>query len=59
MFEMPKLAPEEARNRAERAARALAADERVKLVFLFGSAADRAGRSASVTWTWRSSPTAG
>jgi predicted nucleotidyltransferase len=40
MFEMPKLAPEEARNRAERAARALAADERVKLVFLFGSAAD-------------------
>lgn len=40
MVGMPKLSPEEARDRAERAARALAADERVKLVFLFGSAAD-------------------
>ena len=37
---MPKIAPDEARSRAERAAKALAADERVKLVFLFGSAAD-------------------
>lgn len=40
MFGMPKLSSEEARGRAERAAGALAADERVKLVFLFGSAAD-------------------
>jgi uncharacterized protein len=47
MFEMPKLTPEVARDRAERAARALAADERVKLVFLFGSAADP-GRTISV-----------
>jgi predicted nucleotidyltransferase len=38
--EMPRLSPEVARNRAERAARVLAADPRVKLVFLFGSAAD-------------------
>ncbi len=37
---MPKIAPDEARNRAQRAVKALAADERVKLVFLFGSAAD-------------------
>lgn len=40
MFEMPRIYPEEARARAERAARFLAADPRVKLVFLFGSAAD-------------------
>lgn len=40
MFEMPRISPEEARARAERAARFLAADSRVKLVFLFGSAAD-------------------
>lgn len=40
MYEIPKISPEEARARAERAARSLAADPRVKLVFLFGSAAD-------------------
>lgn len=40
MREMRKLSPEEARARAERAARFLAADTRVKLVFCFGSAAD-------------------
>jgi predicted nucleotidyltransferase len=40
MRSMPKMSPEEARTRAERAARFLAADPRVKLVFLFGSAAD-------------------
>jgi predicted nucleotidyltransferase len=40
MIEMPKIAPEAAREKAERAARFLAADPRVKLVFLFGSAAD-------------------
>lgn len=40
MFEMPKISPGDARSRAERAARFLAADPRVKLVFLFGSAAD-------------------
>jgi predicted nucleotidyltransferase len=40
MYEIPKFSPEEARERAERAARSLAADPRVKLVFLFGSAAD-------------------
>ena len=40
MFEMPRISPEEARARAERASRFLAADLRVKLVFLFGSAAD-------------------
>jgi predicted nucleotidyltransferase len=40
MVEMPKIPPEVARERAERAARFLAADPRVKLVFLFGSAAD-------------------
>lgn len=34
------LSAEAARDRAERAARFLAADGRVKLVFLFGSAAD-------------------
>ena len=34
------IAPEEARERAGRAARFLAVDPRVKLVFLFGSAAD-------------------
>ena len=42
---MPKLSPEAARDQAERAARFLAADDRVKLVFLFGSAADP-GRKA-------------
>lgn len=36
------LTPETARARAERASRALAADPRVQLVFLFGSAADPA-----------------
>jgi uncharacterized protein len=40
MFEKAKLSPEAARDRAERAARALAADPRVRLVFFFGSAAD-------------------
>jgi predicted nucleotidyltransferase len=40
MREMPRIPPEEARERAERAAEVLAADPRVKLVFLFGSAAD-------------------
>jgi predicted nucleotidyltransferase len=40
MFEMPKISPEDAQARAERATRFLAADPRVKLVFLFGSAAD-------------------
>ena len=40
MYEIPKISPEAARARAERAARSLAADPRVKLVFLFGSAAD-------------------
>ena len=40
MLEMPKIDPETARQRAERAARFLAADPRVKLVYLFGSAAD-------------------
>jgi predicted nucleotidyltransferase len=40
MYEMPKIDPEAARQRAERAARFLAADPRVKLVYLFGSAAD-------------------
>jgi predicted nucleotidyltransferase len=40
MVKIPQLSPEAARNRAERAARFLAADPRVKLVFLFGSAAD-------------------
>lgn len=40
MLEISQLATEEARNRAERAARFLAADPRVKLVFLFGSAVD-------------------
>lgn len=40
MVKIPQLSPEEARNRAERAAQFLAADPRVKLVFLFGSAAD-------------------
>lgn len=42
MFEKAKLSPEAARDRAERAARALAADPRVRLVFFFGSAADPA-----------------
>jgi predicted nucleotidyltransferase len=37
---MPQISPQEARERAERAARSLAADPRVKLIFLFGSAAD-------------------
>lgn len=40
MRPMPKISPEEARERAGRAARFLAADPRVKLIFLFGSAAD-------------------
>ena len=40
MREMPRIPPEEARARAERAAELLAADPRVKLIFLFGSAAD-------------------
>src|SRR6187549_2697910 len=40
MIEIPKISPQDARARAERAARFLAADPRVKLVFLFGSAAD-------------------
>lgn len=40
MVEIPQLATEEALNRAERAARFLATDPRVKLVFLFGSAVD-------------------
>jgi predicted nucleotidyltransferase len=40
MIETPRIDPAEARARAERAARFLAADPRVKLVFLFGSAAD-------------------
>lgn len=40
MVKIPQLSPEEARDRAGRAARFLAADPRVKLVFLFGSAAD-------------------
>lgn len=37
---MPQIDPATARERAERAARFLAADPRVKLVYLFGSAAD-------------------
>lgn len=36
----PRLSPEQARERAERAARVLSADPRVRLVFFFGSAAD-------------------
>lgn len=40
MVEISRIPPEVARERAERAARFLAADPRVKLVFLFGSAAD-------------------
>lgn len=40
MVKIPQLTAEEARIRAERAARFLAADPRVKLVFLFGSAVD-------------------
>jgi predicted nucleotidyltransferase len=40
MMKIPQLSPEAARDRAERASRFLAADPRVKLVFLFGSAAD-------------------
>ncbi len=40
MAKIPQLPLEEARLRAERAGRFLAADPRVKLVFLFGSAAD-------------------
>lgn len=42
---MPKLSPEAGRELAERAARVLAADERVKLVFLFGSLADPSRRA--------------
>jgi predicted nucleotidyltransferase len=37
---MPQIDPAIARERAERATRFLAADPRVKLVYLFGSAAD-------------------
>jgi predicted nucleotidyltransferase len=37
---MPQIDPATARERAERATRFLAADPRVKLVYLFGSAAD-------------------
>ncbi|HEY0512514.1 MAG TPA: nucleotidyltransferase domain-containing protein [Thermoanaerobaculia bacterium] len=40
MVDPPPISPEEARQQAERAARFLAADPRVKLIFLFGSAAD-------------------
>jgi hypothetical protein len=40
MEPMRTLPPEVARQRAERAARALAEDPRVRLVFFFGSAAD-------------------
>lgn len=40
MHPMPQIAPAEARQRAWRAARFLAADPRIKLIFLFGSAAD-------------------
>lgn len=40
MRDGPKIPPDVARERAERAARLLAADPRVKLVFFFGSAAD-------------------
>jgi len=36
----PRLSPEVARERAEKAAKVLAADPRVRLVFFFGSAAD-------------------
>lgn len=40
MRDGPKIPPDVARERAKRAARFLAADPRVKLVFFFGSAAD-------------------
>ncbi len=40
MRPLPKIPPEEARARARRAAEFLASDPRVKLIFLFGSAAD-------------------
>jgi predicted nucleotidyltransferase len=40
MMKIPQLSTEDARNRAERAARFLAANPRVKLVFFFGSAVD-------------------
>jgi predicted nucleotidyltransferase len=40
MVKISQLSPEAARNRAECAARFLTANPRVKLVFLFGSAAD-------------------
>jgi predicted nucleotidyltransferase len=40
MRPMPQIPPAEARARAERAARFLAQDPRIKLIFLFGSAAD-------------------
>lgn len=40
MEPQPRLTPELARQRAEKAAESLAADPRVRLVFLFGSAAD-------------------
>src|SRR5215218_7620667 len=40
MHPMPQIVPEEARRRAERAARFLAAEPRIKLIFLFWSAAD-------------------
>jgi predicted nucleotidyltransferase len=45
MMKIPQLSVEEARNRAERAARFLAADPRVKLVFLFGSSVDPGRRT--------------
>ncbi len=45
MTKIPQLSTEAARNRAERAACFLAADPRVKLVFLFGSAADPARKT--------------
>lgn len=40
MRDFPRLTPAEARERAEKAAAALAMDKRVRLVFLFGSAVD-------------------
>jgi len=39
-MKIPRIPAEIARERARRAAKALAADPRVRLVFLFGSAAD-------------------
>ncbi|HEX3128018.1 MAG TPA: nucleotidyltransferase domain-containing protein [Thermoanaerobaculia bacterium] len=45
MMKIPQLSAEEARNRAERGAQFLAADPRVKLVFLFGSTVDPSRRT--------------